>query len=354
LQEGSLKLKSEDLSNQEQAINVQKADMALQLQKRYLAALQGAKPGQGSGAPSDAIGDHVSQLAGQMDEYGQLALQAGMPEQAKEYLGTASTLRKNQASTQKLQDDEHEKNINLITSLLDNVHDQHSWQQANSMAEMETGHQSPFKNTPYSPELVENLKQSYQSHKDKMQAAAAQARTKASMAEVQERETRLGLIKAQTKVADDRAKKLEKEGGAGQLPKKDDVDAATELVMHDYGDLSPSDAKMMARPVADRMMQLMQSGGLGRAEAAKKAYAEARQQGQFEGLSITKQESGTASRPIPFKAGATEKDLKVNKYYINASGQVGYWDGKMFRTPKLDVDEPATGEHEDPDEDADE
>lgn len=342
-----LEQQSARLTLEEQGLKIQQAQMALEHQKKFMELMQAEPQGGAAGKPDDGSGV-IDPLAAEMDRMGKAALGAGMPEQAKDYFTSASTMRKNQAEISEKASKAHADELTLVSNLLSNTHDQASWDQGNHIYEMEMGKPSPVAHLPYSPQLVESLKLGHMNAKDQALTAAAEARAKASLATAAEGKARLELISSQNKLALARAAAVAKAGGKAVLPTAEDLRAVTDLVTHDHEDLLPADARMYARPVADRMLELMRTNSLSRSDAAKQAYNEFKQNGHFEGIPNTRYEPGSERKPMDLAKGTKIGDLKPNMYYKNSKGQVALWNGRAFEPPKKPVgDDEVTDEEDD-------
>lgn len=316
-----------DLSMQKGELELSQAKMEMARQQKMLELMtqQGAK--------KRSTTSRVDDLASDMDSMAEIAIQAGMPEKAKDYAIAGSTLRKNQREmiSSKLESDI--KEMNMMSSLLQNVEDEQSWAQANAVFAMQTGRQSPWARLPYNPELIVKLQAGIQSNKDRALQAAAKAREAASRAQVQESGVRVDLIKAQTRLADARADKLKKTGTTE--PKATDLRAITDLINRDFsGGILPEEARVLARPVAERMLELMDRMNLSKSEAAERAYQEAKADGTFGGFRPTRQLSGSLSRPLDMPKDKAK--LKPNMYYKGTGAYEGMtllWTGTGFIEP---------------------
>lgn len=292
-------------------LELEAAKMALESQKRMLELMTQDQTGPAGQKPSMISG--ADDLAGKMDRLAEIALASGLPEKAKDYATTGSTIRKNsiEITNKKLETDI--KEMDLMSSLLQGVKDPISWQQANAMFLIQTGRQSPWARLPYHPSLVEKLQMGVASAKDRAQTAAAAARVEASKAEVKEREARVPLIRAQTRLAEERRRKLEKAGATSKIAKPADIRAISDLAAKDYPGYPPEDIRVLARPVAEEMQDLLKQGTLTHSQAAQTAYDRAKARGDFGGLKPRRPEKGTVANPLELPTDKTK--LKKNMYY---------------------------------------
>lgn len=317
-----------DLSMQKGEMELDVAKMELSRQQQMISMLQQRAAGKKSTTQG------VEDLASDMDALAEMAMRSGHPEKAKDYAVAGSTLRKNQRemTSSKLESDI--KEMNMMSSLLQSVEDETSWRKANAMFAMQTGRQSPWAQLPYNPELVSKLQTGVQNSKDRALTAAAKAREAASRAQVDESQTRINLIKAQTRLADARAERLKKVGATE--PKPADLRIITDLLQNDYsGALLPEEARVLARPVAERMLELINRQSLSKGEAAERAYQEAKASGAFGGLLPKRQLSGSRQKPLEIPEDKAK--LKPNMLYKGKGAyadKILLWTGTGFIEPK--------------------
>lgn len=271
-------------------------------------------------------------LPGMLDKLADVAFQSGLFEQGKQYATSASTIRKNTVDIDLKQATIKQKSLTLYSDLLSGVHDQQSWQQANQMFTMQTGEQLPFAKMPYNPKMVAMLQSQMISAKDKTTMDLNQARTKAEEASTKEREARVPLIRAQTKLNEDRDALLKKTGG--KPPTSGEISAITDQIQKDYPDaLSKEEMRVLARPLAERARELATTLNLTPSQAATRAYQEAKASKQFAGLETAKPPSGSQKKPLtmPMDSGKIDtKKLKENKFYTGPGGKPYLWTGAAF------------------------
>jgi hypothetical protein len=322
-----------DLSLATGRVELEKSKIELSSQKQMLEMMKATE------ARSNPQGrmDKTYDLAGSMDVLANLALRSGLPDKAREYAVAGSTLRRTTDEIEKNRLEATIKHLNLIGSLMENVTDERSWQQANAMYQLQTGKPTPYAKMPYNPQTVEQLRMGVMSAKDRALTAAAKAREKSASAVTEEREARIPLIKAQTELTNQRTAALKKAGAVAKIPKASEVRAVTDLIIRDYGAaMLPEDARVLARPVAERMVNIMKESNLTQSEAAEQAYQEAKADGAFGGIRPRPQMSGTLQKPleIPQKNGKPDAaKLRANMYYQGVgkfSGRTFLWTGGAF------------------------
>lgn len=317
------------LTAEKEEVQIAQAKMSLASQQRMLNLMQGT-PGQ---QPT------TEDLASSMDRLATIAMQSGLPEQAKQYATAGTTLRKNAAEIADKQTTDTIKNLNIYSSLLTDVKDEAGWKQANAMFTLQTGRPSPYANIPYNPLLVDRLKMGVQTAKDRALTEAAQARIRASQAEEEERKARVPLIKAQTAAAEARTENLRKTGA--RPPSASDLKAVTDLIVEDYGGSAlPEDMRNRARPIAERMRDLMRTENLTQSEAATRAYQEAKRSGDLTGMRTRPLTKGAFRNPLelPMSGGKVDpKSMKENMWYnVNGTPRV-LIDGKLYSREELEA-----------------
>ncbi len=307
------------LAMQKDQVTIMQGMMELNQQAKMLQNM-----GAGDGAPPTA-----EALATQMDRMAAAAAGAGLYDKADKFATTGSVIRKNQAEITNKQNEEIVTNLNLFSSLLDTVSSEEEWQQANQMFTQQTGKPSPWANTAYDPMLVGRLKVGIQSAKDRALIESRKAQTAAAKASEAERKERLPLIRAQTRVAQERAEALNKAGSTIKPPKAGQLRMITDLLTQDFGaTLPPEDQRVVSRPVAERMVELLRAENLTETEAAHRAYNEAKQRGDFAGIRLRLPMPGTERRPLPIPDDKAK--LKVNMFY-EKGGEKFVWTGTGFR-----------------------
>jgi hypothetical protein len=328
-----------ELSLDKGEVELEKAKMELNSQKMMLEMMSQPKNPEGDS-------DKNFSMAEKMDTLAEIALASGLPEKAKDYATAGSTLRKNTDEIDKRRLESRLKGLELLSSLVDRVIDERSWRKAMATFKEATGQEPPFAGQPYDPSTVQQIKMSVLDAKDKASIEASKARVSASEAMEAERRARLPLIKAQTDLAKAREKKLEKAGDTKKIPKAEDIRAISDLIVRDYRATMPEDARALARPVAERMIQLMEENQISKSQAAMRAFQEAKAGGHFGGLRVSKAQPGTRDNPMDMPEDFSK--LKPNRFYKGKGKYKGkpiLWTGSAFQ----DVEEfnPSQTEEED-------
>lgn len=322
-------------------VTLENSKLALDAQKKMLMLMNSASA-QRRDAPQD-LGDaptpagggaaEANDIPNSLDALANMAMQSGLPQQATEYASKASTLRNNASEIKKRDFDVRMSELNLAGNLLSTVGDETSWKRANALFTMQTGKPSPFAEMEYTPELVAMIQDSIISQKDRAIANAAEARSAASAASAAASEALVPLRKAQERLANARTTALNKAGAVGKQPKAEDLKAVSDLINAQYlGAVTPEDARILARPVAERMLQLQSEANLPRSQAAQRAFNEAQARGDFGGLRQRTRMKGDANNPLEMPT--TQQALRPNMYYVGKGkyeGQTLLWTGTGFK-----------------------
>lgn len=313
-------------------VTLETSQLALESQKRMIEMMRGKAAQQqdvssGGTPPPPGSGAMESQdIPDSLDDLSRMALASGLPQQAAEYASKASTIRNNASEIRKRDADTKMSELTLASNLLSTVGDESSWRRANSLFTMQTGKESPFADMEYSPELVAMIQDAVVSQKDRALADAANARVIASNAAAKASEALVPLRDAQRKLAEARTKAQLKAGAVGIQPKAEDLRAVSDLINSEFlGAVTPEDARILARPVAERMMQLQSDLGLTRSQAAQRAFNEANARGDFGGLRPRTRMKGDATNPLDMPS--TQEALRPNMYYKGR----GKYEGKTLR-----------------------
>ena len=124
---------------------------------------------------------------------------------------------------------------------------------------------------------------------------------------------RVNLIDAQTRLADQRAIDLKKEGittvKAGQLQAI--VDQASVV----YPGADPADLRVRSRPLAEEMVKMMKEQHLTQSEAATRVFQQARRGKVFAGLRTAPVIPGSkSSKPLPLPE--SQDKMQENQWYM--------------------------------------
>lgn len=365
-QEFAMQMAEGGMKLQQEQVNLDSSRLALQTQQQMMKRMAAM----GTGGQTDST-NSSDVIASQMDSMAEMAMQSGRFEESKDYAKTASSIRANQAKITEEQRKLSNQKLKDVSDLLGNVTDANSWRTSINMFQMM--HPDEAKDPqvqkilamPYSPDTVRNIQNAVQSQKDKAETAAANARAQAETAAAAEHTARLPLISAQTRVAEDRDAKLQKEGAVNKAPTSNEIKAVSDLVQEKYNLDSPDElarARNVSRTAAERMKDLMLNNPtMTQAQAAKQAFSEADKRGEFGGLSsVNKAPGGSPGKALTMPARGGRLDpsaLRPNQYYKGIgqySDKTYLWTGTAFvpvDTKEGEVS-PASGSDEDDDDNA--
>jgi hypothetical protein len=314
----------------QEKIELQKDQMQLARQVRMLSLMQNIKPPSDVNNP-DALSDVWNQVA-------MIQLESGMPDEALKTANLASEIQNRgsliDARTYRMQNDRMSKFANVLSAAPDTAAGYSA-----ALTQMMQDDPSIVKN----PRFQQLMKEPWQP--GKVQALLRSTLTAKEQAEVDYRrkagehaeaaaavdEARVPLVKAQTRLANDRDVKLKKEGVAAV--KAADLKAITDQVAVDYPGAIDQDVRVRSRPLAEEMVKMMREQHLSQSEAAKRVYERARTEGVFAGLRVAPVIRGSkpgAPLALPTRtSGMTieqyRKKLQVNQWYPE-----GLWTGTEF------------------------
>lgn len=353
LSEGAQKLEAGGIA-------IKEAEMHLQQQQRMLSLLQGASTASSQGTTAQQVDARTESMASNMDMLANFALESGMPEQAKDYANTASTIRKNAASVQENQSKLQIQHATMTANLMENVHDQQSFDNALMIYQLETGQKSAFAGQRYTPQLADQIRNRATTILQHSQIKLNEAKEKEASAQADDARAREPLIKAQEREADARTEYLQKHGGAATLPTSSDLKSVTDLISSNFDVDTTQDqanARVLARPIAERAKEMMQeNSALTQSAAARRAYQEAITRGDLVGLTPKKSMPGSDPEK-PLKIPKNQKGLKENQWYIDENFGDNeprvYRDGQFWTRAELET-QGRTDEDSEPAKDEDE
>jgi hypothetical protein len=219
-------------------------------------------------------------LAAQVLEYGQSAMDVGLTEEGFGAIQKGVNLLQNAANIDQMHADEMKYLSNLTSNLMEHVTDQKSWQQALMVFQTTTGKPSPYSKTPYSPELVQHLKdvaqtrlQQAESIKDRAQAAAAEAEIPLHRA--QAKKDAIDAERDQIKLD------AERKAGVAREPAPKDTAAIYNQIKGKYDEDPAVIKKVIADEGLDQEVEKLVAQGASRNEAATKVFSKAESEGKF-------------------------------------------------------------------------
>jgi len=299
-----------------------RVEMETAAEKRVAATLSqyGGMAPQGGGT-----GSISSQLLGMSSMYAQagqptkaaaLAQQAAQA-QAHEATARAAAVREAAAKV-KMQGEQ----FKMAAELLGGVKDQESWQNANRLFEEQTGQESPFKNIPYDPKVVETLKDASMTAYQKQVLDLREKSVKATItnvaSEIQSRAVRDNVALERLRVSQQREQRIAKAGGKDiGAPGKAEVSAADKL-LGDTG-LEGDDRDQAAFSIASEARVLRRKNpALSADEALRQAALNARTNGSITpGVKhlLSRNEPAKFNAPVSLPTSGKKSDLVIGQLY---------------------------------------
>lgn len=345
-------------------VDLKAAENALSIQETMMQMMkgEGGQPGQSGHQPTE------DEFVGRLKSIADMQMKAGDPVAGAKTAATASNIERNSAYIAAQKAKRSAETIGTVQSNLAGVHDQASWEKAiqDSVKEIPEHTIPDFlkgpdgKLRPYDPMFVAEVKNHLGSAKDRALAQFREAQTRAAEAREKTEKERPALVRAQTRLANDRDIKLKKAGVLA--PKAEDVKAITDHMIEAFPEYSASPANManarvIARPLAEDMLDMMKREGLTRSEASARIFELARVRGDFAGRRPARLLKGTIDSPLPLPAD--KKDLKEGQFYKPAPGSklarqgaIPMWTKGGWVLPP--IEQPAGGSDEEVEEPPDE
>lgn len=304
--------------------------------------------GGGNSGPSGG-GDTTSQpasMSGSLYHMAKIYAAAGNPKAAAEYTAKASQAAAHEATEraaqarQGLQEfQQTTQEAKTVAGLLNNVNSEESWRAINGpggLFEQEFHKPSPFKDTPYDPQLVDMLKTSTMTAYQREVLKTQQQRLRLTAEDVG---SKLQHRAAQEEMAAQKQRDLERErnwkhkqGGKDVgAPPKGEIDAASRLLGPEG--LEGDDLDNAAYSVASEARALRKkNAGMSSDDAMRQAILLAKQRGElkpggpvkFLGITTSQKGPGKFSKdpmPVPGK----KSELKEGGLYTFPNGAVGRW-----------------------------
>jgi len=275
------RLKEAPIELQKNQIELEKDKISLQQQVTMLSKMQQLKP------PREA--DTPDSLAGVLSQVAEIQLEAGLPDAAAKTAGEASKLLENSskidARAYKMQTERMSKFANILSGVPDTPQGYSLALQTMVASDPGVAKDPGFQKLmqqPWRPGMVAKLQQAVVTRKEQAEIDYRGKAAEHAQAAAVVDQHRVALIDAQKKLAEDRDKHIDKEGGS--VVKADDRKAIYDQIMRDYPGADPSDASVRARPLAEEMVKMMREQHLTQSQAAVRVYENARSAGAFGGI----------------------------------------------------------------------
>lgn len=326
---GQIKIQAGQIGVEQEKVALRQSQLLLQGQERMAKAMAQMNNKQN---PMADLGDQTSQIAGQLNSFGEMYLASGMPEQATKMFDTASKMQKNHMQLLEAESKRQTEDMQLVSNLMGNVHDQKSWQEAATLFIMERPQSVSAYNgliqkiasgeVPYNPHTAEVLKDAAQKNIDKVREDLDRARQAEANAATAEKGHNIRLIDERLEVEKDRDANLKKEGDIKHKPVSASliaraVDEASSE--YDVQDNAP-DARRRALPIAERARDLMMDHpDMSESDAIRRAYQEGK--AGFEGLKTKPHaESPGGAKDRALTRPEPDGSLRPNTWYHTKQG----------------------------------
>jgi hypothetical protein len=283
---------------------------------------------------------------------GAFAAQTGFPEESAKFLHDGVVIAEQREDAAYKQYQEAIGKAKFSEQILGSVTDESSWKAANEYIKLVTGKPSAMEGKPYSPELVQTLKDATMKHLDAATTKYREAQTEreksleaADWALVDQRKSaaHLNSVKAGTAA---------KNGGAGIVASPKNISMVAKAIVKDSNDvMSMTDAMVAADSIAlDVEAKMKNINGLTRPQAIKMAINEAKQGGV---LALNKPgriaPGSLPTRPLPLPADPKDPKGYKDQNWYNAPDGPRWYDAetqKLYRKGEGPDTEPESEEQE--------
>ena len=293
-------------------------------------------------------------LADSMDDLARTAMQAGLINRSQELAKNASLIRQREASATSSgttaalnRIKQVRERAEMTGQIFGGATDQAAWETTHRLWEFQTGTPSPYANMPYSKELVERINSTALDTKARADLEEKRLSREAlegfRSSRLAQHDTENDIRNARLLLAKQREKRLAKAGGGRGVssPSAGETDQAGRIITRDYPDIAAADLQDAKFAIAAEAKALRRSNpALDANTALQQAYNEAKAAGDFQllsrGLPILgwgRKEGFRGTGKTPETAAAIPKNssqLQIDRYYTNAAGLTGRWNGKTF------------------------
>lgn len=318
-----------DVKLQDSRIQLQRDKISLAQQVKLLGLMSGftketAQSGSNAQATPSTLSDYLTRMS-------MMQLESGLPDEATKTATAATRLAENASKidyrSYRMQTDRLTKFANVLTQVDDSpqgfasamrvmlAQDPSAAQDQKFAALMQQG---------WRPGLIPMLKNEVVSARDRAEIEYKQKQEQHLLTQEKVDTARVDLIRAQTRVANEREAKLQKEGITPY--KAEQLKAITDQATRDFPTADPADVRVRSRPIAENVMKMIKDQHLTLSEAATRAYEQARSSGVFSGLRTAPEVKGSKpglAMPLP----TDPSKIRENSWYM-VNGQprlaVGY------------------------------
>lgn len=280
------------------------------------------------------------EMAGFVNDLALIQAESGNPEQAAATASKAADIASKGADVQYKQYQMQAKRLTTFANILDSVPDTaQGYQQALQTMVQEDPRvvkDAAFQRLakqPWRPGLITQIKSSVVSAKDKSLEAYRKFEEQHSQNIQRLEEQRLELEKVKVKAQEERDKAIGKDGV--KPPTADQLRMITDQATVDFPGADPATLRTRSRSVVDDMIGLVKKEKLTWAQAATKAYHQAKKDGVYAGLRGFKGMLGSSkNNPLPLPADASK--VMNNQWYVVKGEPMVALDGKFYSQEDLD------------------
>ncbi len=262
-------------------------------------------------------------MADRLDKLAEAAAGAGLVDKAGKLAHQASQIRSQAQTALNQQAQAKVKELELITRTADlqgqvfgDVKDEADWQRANAVFTLQSGKPSPYLGVPFSPALVERIRSNAFTAAERARLMADETKQEALEAyrksTLAQGNARIDLERERVRIAEDRAKREEKNGKAPVAPSKEEREEAARLmrlggIETDGIDIDAMDSMAFELAARGRALQ-RKNPALSVQEGVQQAFNQAMANGELE----TDDGGGTSFLGMTF-GGKPKKFNKVEK-----------------------------------------
>jgi hypothetical protein len=257
----------------------------------------------------------------------------GFYKESNETRQKASAILENNSKIQTRNANMEIKMYKDVGNLLDAVHDKQSWDDLRAMFpvlhpdEAKLPGVAKILQMEYNPKVVDSIRTSMTSQKERAQtlAALADAKARTATAAKDEAYTRDYLPKLE-ELAEARAKNLGKAGGTGMKVSATDVNQAAKMILDAYPDADPNKASNLARHLAQDALIIQTRDGVDKATAQDRAFKQAGR-AYFAGIRSPRNVPGSTPQ-TPLALPKSKEEMKDGMYYMTPKNGLQVWDSQ--------------------------
>lgn len=324
----------------EAAANAEAKELELQGQRNFMARLGGA---QAAGGPQRSLAERAEEMA-------RLAFDSGLPGKGVDLAAKAAQVRAREAQAQASQATVQRRQLQnqldamaKATSFYDGVTDQAGLDKANALYAYTFGGAAPTAGLPYSPQLVEQLRNFGTKATERLRAGLAALDTDSKIANrdsaIALRDFRRGILREQADLAVRREARLAKAGAGKEKPvgspSAGELKATDALLKAEFGNLPLEERRQAAFSIASRARALRKANPALDADAAiRQALVEEKASGNFKSV---ERAYGWLPDKTGYQKGGKAPESQTLPAPVDAAGRLQpnlLKQGSVYQTPK--------------------